>query len=115
MSRHEKSSWFNLAVVGVTLVTFLALLPLLGFPRALGAFCLLGCLGLVGIGRFAGKLRVVSDERDRQIQSDAGMIAYSVFWLAFVGGSMGLWFVYRHQGSIPTNILPLFPVVAGWC
>ncbi len=115
MSYHEKQAWFNLAVVGLAMATFFVLLPLFGVQRALGAFGWLGLLGLSPLFYRAkkGNSQVVSDERDYLIQSKAGLIAYSVFWMVFVGGSMGVWALYRDHGYISVDILPVFPLV-GW-
>lgn len=115
MSRYEKTSWYNLAVVGAAVVAFAAFIPFWGWTHALGAFGLLGFLGLAPMitrGRKANAT-VIADERDQLIKSQAGLIAYWVFWLAFVSASMGLWAFFQSQGSIPVNILPLFPLVGG--
>jgi hypothetical protein len=115
MSRHEKEAWFNLAVLGLAIATFFALLSFLGVQRAIGAFSLLGLLGISPIFYLTRKRnsQVVSDERDQMIHSRTWVIAYSVFWVVFVGGSMTVWAIYRNQGHISVDILPMFPLV-GW-
>jgi hypothetical protein len=115
MSYQEKQARFNLAVLALTLSTFLVLLPFLGVQRSMAAFAWLGLLGFSPILYVMQKRnsQVVSDERDLMIQSRTWVIAYSVFWLVFVGGSMTLWAIYRNQGYISVNILPMFPLV-GW-
>ncbi len=115
MSRYEKQAWFNLGVLGLAIATFCVLLPILGVQRAAGAFGLLGLLGFSPLFYTATKRNphVISDERDQMIQSKTWVIAYSVFWVVFVGGSMAVWAVYRSQGSISVNVLPMFPLV-GW-
>jgi hypothetical protein len=115
MSYHEKLAWFNLAVIGLAVLTFLALIPVFGAKPASGAF---GFLGLLGFSPLlfkprATSLQTLSDERDRAIQAKAVVIAYSIFWVVFVGGSMGVWALYQDRGSIPVDILPMFPLV-GW-
>jgi hypothetical protein len=100
----QKWAWFNLAVITLTLVAILALLPFLG-KGALGGF---GLLGLMGFGPFffrkkAGK--VVSDERDTLIQSRSWVLAYSVFWVVFVLAAVLSPVVYGQDGAVPVWIV----------
>ena len=83
MTAAQKLACFNLSVVVLTVVTVLILIPVLG-PGAQGGF---GFLGLLGFGPLFFRRRrneVVEDERDRAIQRRSVLIAYTVFWLAFV-------------------------------
>jgi succinate-acetate transporter protein len=115
VSRWEKQAWFNLAVVLLACAAFVALIPVLGPKRAAGAFGLLGLLGispLFALGR-RGESEVIGDERDRMIQSQATLVAFAAFWLAFVAACMIPWFIYQQQGSVPVGILPLI-VLVGW-
>jgi hypothetical protein len=105
MSATQKHAWYNLAVVGLTVVTVLALVPILGGTRAQGG---LGLLGLLGLGPLFFRRRgeaVVEDERDRMIRRRSGLIAYSVFWLAFVGACMALPAFYGWDGSVPVAVV----------
>ncbi len=100
MNATQKHAWFNLVVVAVTVVVLLALLRPFG-ARALGAFGLLGLLGL-GPGFFRRRRgEVVIDERDRAIVRRAGLIAYGVFWVAFVVVCVSLPLLYGWDGSVP--------------
>ena len=115
MTAHEKLAYFNLLVVGAAVALFLLLMPLLGARAAMGAFGLLGLLGLAPMfvwprGRSAA---VVADERDQAIQARAVVFGYSIFWLVFVAGTMGTWTLYHEHGTVPADLLPLFPLV-GW-
>src|SRR5437899_10058017 len=83
MSATQKFAWFNLAVIALTLVVVLALLPFLG-KGALGGF---GFLGIIGLGPLFFRKRpgqVVADERDILIQRRAWILAYALFWVVFV-------------------------------
>ena len=65
---------------------------------ALGGFGLLGLLGLgpLFFRRKAGG--VVVDERDQAIQRRSVLVAYTVFWLAFVAACVSLPGVLRVGG-----------------
>jgi hypothetical protein len=111
MSASQKFAWFNLAVIGLTLLLVLSLLPFMGH-RAMGGF---GCLGLIGLGplffrKKAG--RVVMDERDHLIQWRSWIVAYSLFWVAFVLAAVFLSaVVYGEDGAVPVNVVQ---VSVGW-
>jgi hypothetical protein len=104
MSAMQKWAWFNLAVIAVTLVALASLLPFLG-KGALGGF---GFLGLMGFGPFffrkkAGK--VVTDERDALIQRRSWVLAYSLFWVAFVLAAVLSAVVYGQDGAVPVWVV----------
>jgi len=105
VSATQKSAWFNLAVVALTLVTVLSLLPALG-KGAIGGF---GFLGLLGFGMlFFRKKRgqVVTDERDRLIQRRAWVVAYASFWVAYVLAAVVLSpAVYGDDGGVPVWVV----------
>jgi uncharacterized membrane protein len=115
MSQYEKLAWFNLAVICITLVIYLALIPWLGPERATGAF---GLLGLLGAGAFfvwhrRGSMAIIADERDKIIGSRAQLIAFRVFWVSFVGGILAVWKIYEQPGAVPAKLLPLI-IMAGF-
>ena len=114
MLRQERSAWLSLSIIGLAGATFCVLLFVLGIHRASGAFGLLGLSGLIpAVTRADRRSNVVFDERDAMIQANSVRIAYAVFWILFVGASMGLWVSYEGRGTLPVQILPMFPLM-GW-
>jgi hypothetical protein len=105
MSAVQKFAWLNLAVIALTIVTFLSLLPYLG-KGALGSF---GFLGLTGLGAFFFRRRsgeVVIDERDQLIQQRSWVLAYSMFWLVFVLAAVFLSAAaYGWEGAVPVWVV----------
>ena len=104
MTAAQKHACFNLTVVVLTVVTVLILIPVLG-PGAQGGF---GFLGLLGFGPLFFRRRgneVVEDERDRAIQRRSVLIAYTVFWLAFVAACVSLPAFYGWKGSVPVAVV----------
>ena len=104
MNAAQKFAWFNLAVITATLITVLALIPVLR-QGALGG---LGLLGLLGIGplflrRKGGES--VWDERDQVIAIRSALAAYTVFWLVFVASCMSLPIIYGWQGKVPVEVV----------
>jgi hypothetical protein len=103
----QKFAWFNLAVIALTLVVVLSLLPFLG-DRAMGG---LGFLGLIGLGplffrRRAGQ--VIADERDQLIQLRAWIFAYAMFWVAFVLVAVVLTAaIYGVDGAVPVPVVQI--------
>ena len=109
MSPLQKQAWFNLVVVTLSIIAFLLLLSLTALRPALAAFALMGLLGQGHrfYRRRPGDIEVVLDERDRLFHAKASVLAYKVFWLVWVGGSMGFWFAHRESGSVSVDVLPL--------
>jgi hypothetical protein len=107
MSALQKFAWFNLAVIALTLVAVVALLPLLG-KGACGGF---GFLGLMGLGPLFFRKRpgqVVADERDQLIQRRSWIVAYSLFWVVFVLVAVLLTtLVYGQEGAVPVWIVQI--------
>lgn len=104
MCQPQKHAFFNLAIVVVSFLTVLLLYPWLG-PGALGG---VGLLGFLGFGPLFYRRRpgqVVLDERDGQIQQRSLIIAYSVFWLAFVAAGTLAPVYYGYAGSVPTMVV----------
>jgi uncharacterized membrane protein len=110
MNASQKFAWYTLAVVALTVVSVLLLIPLLG-PGAQGAFGLLGLLGFTPLFFRRRGDEVVQDERDVQIRQRSLTIAYSVFWVLFVLGSMTAPAVYGWSGSVPVSMV----LGAVWC
>jgi hypothetical protein len=105
MSRMQKFAWFNLAVIGLTLLVVFSLFPFLGY-RAMGG---LGCLGLIGFGPLFFRRKpgqVIADERDQLIQWRAWIFAYALFWVAFVLVAVVLSaVVYGEDGAVPVSVV----------
>jgi hypothetical protein len=105
MSAMQKWAWFNLAVIALTLVAVLSLLPFLG-KGALGGF---GFLGLLGFGPLFFRRKpgqVLTDERDQLIQRRSWVLAYSLFWVAFVLAAVVLSaVVYGQEGAVPVWVV----------
>ena len=104
MNAAQKFAWFNLAVIAATLITVLALIPVLRH-EAMGG---LGLLGFLGIGplflrRKGGES--VWDERDQVIAIRSALAAYTVFWLVFVASCMSLPIIYGWQGKVPVMVV----------
>jgi hypothetical protein len=104
MTATQRHAWFSLAVVAATIVAVLALTPVLG-PRAQVAFALLALLALGPLFVRRKHREVPVDERDRAIGQRAGMIAYAVFWLAFVAACLSLPVLYGWGGSVPVVVV----------
>jgi hypothetical protein len=105
MSATQKFAWFNLAVIALTLVAVLSLLPFLG-KGALGGFGFLGLLGF-GVLFFRKKPgQVLLDERDRLIWVRAWVLAYAVFWVVFcLAAAVLCALVYREDGAVPVWVV----------
>jgi hypothetical protein len=105
MSAMQKFAWFNLAVIAVSLVTVLALLPFLGR----GALAGTGFLGLFGFGALFFRNRpgqVLTDERDQLIWQRAWVLAYALFWVVFVLAAALLSpLVYGQDGAVPVWVV----------
>ncbi len=104
MCQTQKAAWFNLITVGLTLVTVLALYPFLGRGAA-GGFGLSGFLGLCPLFFRKRRGQVLADERDLLIQRRSTIIAYSVFWVAFVASAMLALTLYGFDGAVPVPVL----------
>ena len=118
MAPAQKAAWFNLVVVGGTVILFLLAVPLLGwiFHRpwsvvALPAMGLFGTFGLMGFnGRFYKPRKdgqPVIDERDQTLMLMAWRTGMGVFWLVFVFGCVGAWGAMRYLWGIEHVTVPV--------
>src|SRR5580693_7511437 len=98
---------FNLVVIAVAIGAFLAAVPTLGFSRAGGMLGFMGFLGFGLVFYWRGKNEVVADERDRAIQQKAVQIGFAIFWVLFVLGCLGTWWILGDNGTIPVRLLPV--------
>jgi hypothetical protein len=105
MSIAQKQAAFNLATILLSLITVLALTPILGFHAAQGGF---GVLGLIGLSPFLFRKRagqVFMDERDVQIQLRSSAVAYFVFWMVFVAICVSAPFTYGSSGVVRVELI----------
>jgi hypothetical protein len=121
--RHAR---FNLWLIGITLlltgVSFAAIYASKGLTVAWASFGFCGILGLLGLGgRFykkrPGQPEIVMDERDKQINSKATLIAWGATWIYWGTACMGPWFYaaakhgFGTDGllavSVPVMLLPM--------
>jgi uncharacterized membrane protein len=108
MSPLYKEALCWLILLAVTAAAYAILAVFLGPVAATGAF---GFLGLGGFFPLLYRKRgqaVVLDERDQQIAYRALVAGYSIFWLAFTLGIVGLWAVlfYGGQSMVSVHVLP---------
>lgn len=107
MSALQRFAWFNLAVITLTVVITLSLLPILG-KGALGGF---GFLGLIGLGPLFFRKRtghVLTDERELLIQQRSWVVAYSVFWVVFVLAAVVFSaLIYGQEGAVPVTVVQM--------
>ncbi len=106
MSAMQKYAWFNLAVIALTIVVILALLPFMG-TKALGGF---GFLGLLAFGYFIVRPKpgkVLVDERDELIRRRATTLAYRVFWSLFVVVAGLSARFYGKNGAVPVSVVQM--------
>lgn len=118
-SVQERQAWFTLGVFGFTLAVYTTLVAVLGFHwGATGAF---GFLALAGLTPFVGmkerkQHKVVVDERDMAFQRAASLIAYAVFWVAFVVVCMLPIALKGPRETINiSTVLPAMLVITGVC
>jgi len=107
MSRLQKFAWFNLAVIGFTVLVVLSLMP---FLRS-GALGGLGFLGFLGLGALYFRQRpgqVLIDERDNLIMRRATILAYALFWVVFVLMAVFVSpLLYGQDGSVPVLMVQM--------
>lgn len=104
MCQTQKEALFNLVIVASATTTVLLLYPILG-RGALGGLGLLGLLGLAPIFYCKRRGQVVADERDNLIRIRSMILAYSIFWVAFVGSTVLSFVVYGFDGAVPVPVI----------
>ena len=104
MCQTQKEALFNLIIVALALVSVLALYPFLG-RGATGGFGMLGFLGFGPLFYWKRRGQVIADERDQLIRRRSTIIAYSVFWLAFVASAMLMLVYYGGDGAVPVPVV----------
>ena len=107
MTAAQKHAWFTLAVVVLSILAVMALVPILGFRRASGGFGLLGMLGFGVVFYWKRPGQVVLDERDADIQRRSLIITAAVFWVVFIEVCVFLpWYFYGERGAVPVAVVP---------
>lgn len=103
-----KEGLYWLILLAVTTVAYGVAAIFVGPVPASGTFGLLGLAGLQPLLYRKRRQAVVWDERDTLISHRALIAAYSIFWLAFTLGVMGVWgvFFFRRQEMISVHVLP---------
>lgn len=104
MSQTQKEALFTLVVLALAISTVLLLYPLLG-QGAFGGLGLLGLLGFTPLFYRKRRSQVVADERDNLIRIRSMILAYSVFWVAFVGSVVLSFAVYGFDGAVPVTVI----------
>ena len=104
MSPPQKHAWFNLAVIALTVAVVVLLYPFLG-KGAVGGVGFLGLLGFGGFFYRKKRVEILTDERDNLIQQRSAIIAYSVFWLAFVAAGVLTPICYGYDGAVPAMVV----------
>lgn len=112
MTATQKWAWFNLSIVGLTLMVTTSLIPVFG-KGALGGLGLQGLLGFSAVFFRRPKATILMDERDTLIQLRAWTVAYSLFWIVLVVSAVfGSAMLYGQDGSIPVWIVQVGVAVA---
>jgi len=114
MNKMQKIAWFNIIVVAVVSTITTATVAVLyfnhGFPKAFDGLCLLGFMGILGLGRilFRQKKGLADfDERDILIYYRSVVAAYTIFFPVFTAACMIPWFVFGSKTSVSIVILPI--------
>jgi hypothetical protein len=103
----QKYAWFNLAVIALTIVIVIPLLPILG-KGALGGSGFLGLLGF-GVLFFRKKPgKVLTDERDQLINMRSNVLAYAIFWVIYaLAAALLPPLVYGQDGAVPVSVVQI--------
>src|SRR5262245_35230533 len=86
MTLQQKIAWYNLSVALLAIVTYFALLPVLGPGRATGAFGILGFAGFSVLFYILEKRKggVLGGGRDQTLNRQAYSLAKSLVWVVFI-------------------------------
>lgn len=126
MHTQQKAAWFDLIVIGGTVVLYGAAVPALSWwfhrtmaEAAIPALGVFGLIGLTGFGRLfyrspRGSARgnePVMDERDWLLSRQAWNAGMATFWLLFCIAGVGTWaYLYYLRGlervTVPVGIFP---------
>jgi uncharacterized membrane protein len=107
MSGSEKWGWWTLGVVALTIAAYGAFVAFLGHgPATSSVFALLALTVIPASSRrhFKGQ---TFDEREREIGHRAASAAFSVFWLAFVGSVLAIYFIKGWDSTLTVPVWAL--------
>jgi hypothetical protein len=109
MSVQQMVAWFNLTIAIVSAAAYLVLWTLIGPWRAMGAFGLLGFVGLSVLFYRKSKIagRVSADERDALIGIKVFAAAKSVIWVALIAAFLIALQVFGENGAVPIRLIGL--------
>jgi len=114
MNRAQKIAWSCLITISIgfvlSIIAIVVLYPIVGMPKALRGFGLIGIGGLGAVSLLIFKKekgKVQFDERDRLFHQRAWFAGYCASYLFFVIMCMTTWFIYGPKGTVSVNVLPL--------
>ena len=111
MSNSEKSAWWTLGVVVLTIAAYGAFLAFLGHNPAIpSVFALLALTALPRSSRryFKG---LTFDEREHAIASKALLAGFRAFWVAFIGLIMAVYFIKGWDATLTVPVWTLAEVI----
>ena len=118
MNALHKVAWIKLIVSLSAVSAALILYPWIG-DRAAGAFGILGLLGICPLFMIERKNRVISDERDREIDYRSNSLASGIAWVILYLSllAVALWHSWSDQDIPASYVLALvfinFPIYIG--
>ena len=106
MNAMEKVAWTQMLVSVVAVVVASSLYPWLG-SHATSAFALLALIGFSGVFLRQRGNRVVTDERDREIERKATSIGVGTAWMTLVTAVIlaTAWSSYSDAHAVSTGFL----------
>ncbi len=107
MNRNIFSAWYCLAVLGLCLVVYFAMMPFLGALRAQGAFGFMGLLGFLPVFWFVVFRKEMTDERDLAFLRRAFLIGMSNGFavIATVNSALVARFAFLGIQTVPLNLV----------
>jgi len=107
MSDSEKWGWWTLGVVVLIIAAYGAFVAFLGHgPATSSVFALLALTAIPASSRRYFKGRNF-DEREREIAHRALRAGFSVFWVAFVGFDLGVYFIKGWDATLTVPVWAL--------
>jgi len=107
MSDSEKWGWWTIGAVALTIAAYVAFVAFLGHgPATSSVFALLALTAIPASSRRHLKGRRF-DEREREIARKAFSVSFSVFWLAFVGFVLAIYFIKGWDATLTVPVWAL--------